>query len=80
MNLDNNDNDKLLLTHSLIIITRKKIIYITNIKTIAKIMIGGVKDDQYVVFILKTYYVDQESRLSVNGFPVSNHVKPSAQN
>ena len=29
--------------------------YKYNIKTIAKIMIGGVTDDQYVVFILKRY-------------------------
>ena len=55
MNLDNNDNNNLLLTHSLRIITTKKYIYITNIKMIAKIMIGGVTDDKYVVFILKRY-------------------------
>ena len=53
--------------------------YKYNIKTIATIMIGGVTDDQYVAFVLKGQ-VDQESRLSVNGFQISNHVKPSAQN
>ena len=53
--------------------------YKYNIKTIAKIMIGGVTDDQFISFVLKRY-VDQESRLSVNGFQVSNRVKSSAQN
>ena len=36
-------------------------------------MIGGVTDDQFISFVLKRY-VDQESRLSVKGFQVSNHV------
>ena len=36
-------------------------------------MIGGVTDDQFISFVRKRY-VDQESRLSVKGFQVSNHV------